>query len=168
MKWGIVGSVIVAVAVVLLVFTFTPLLLEVRDMEAGWGDVSFTIRNHGLLRDCLTDVKIISPEGMIGRILEWNGSGNWFVGWPVDSICINGLSEVKIGKRSEKDNRYYSIELMTKDGYIKYFTDIEKLKMELVFQSGKKIPIETMVTKTVQGNFTGFPSLIINATVGIK
>lgn len=61
LRWVIVCSVVVAVAVVLLVSTFTPLLLEIRDIEAPWGSISFTIRNYGLLRDCLTDVKIITP-----------------------------------------------------------------------------------------------------------
>lgn len=172
LRWVIVCSVVVAVAVVLLVSTFTPLLLEIRDIEAPWGSISFTIRNYGLLRDCLTDVKIITPEGIIAKLEEYSrGNENEpFIARWVDSICINGLSEVKLGGTlGEKGQyRYYSIILRTKDGSYINFTNIEKLKMELVFQSGRKIPIETAVTKTVEGNFTGFPSFTINVTAGVK
>jgi hypothetical protein len=184
----IVGGMLIVIATVLLV-SFTVPLLEIRNVKVDGGSIAFTLRNHGLLRDCLIDVEVISPPAEVKEPIEFR-----FLGYVRDgkiiriellsSICVDGLSEVEIGgplgsvKINGKDGAYsisdarlwvvetngrkyvlISPKALEEQGGL---TNMDKLKIELVFQSGRKIPIETVLTKAelTEGNIPSFEIIV--------
>jgi len=143
-RWVIVsGAVAVIVAAALiLVYSFTAPFIEVHDVEirlgVGSAALFLTIHNHGLLGDCLTNVKVLSPEGVIAElhrsVMDEKGVMRME---KVDSICVGGLGEVRLG--GIEAGGYHIMILGETD-------HMDRLKIELLFQSGRIIPVEIMPT----------------------
>ncbi|MEM1944467.1 MAG: copper chaperone PCu(A)C [Nitrososphaerota archaeon] len=136
---AVVPVIAVAAAAGVILFWGGP-VLEAHDVEVrlgvGSAAVFLTIHNHGLLGDCLTAVNVLEPRGLsAGLHQSVIDEGGVMRMVKLDKICIGGLSEVKLAGIEEG-----GLHIMVLGGT----HDVKELKIELVFESGRKILVHAV------------------------
>lgn len=143
-----VMAVIALAAAAGLIIVFGAPVLEVHDVEvrggAGSAAVFLTIHNHGLLGDCLISVDVLEPEGFSAglhrSVMDENGVMRMV---KLDKICVGGLSEVKLAGIEEGGMHI----MILGDTH-----DLKEMKIELVFESGRRIPVQIVVGQAEEGH----------------
>ncbi|GBC68850.1 hypothetical protein HRbin01_00537 [archaeon HR01] len=136
----LVAAVVAAVAAGSILLLGGP-ALEVHDVSvrAGTGSLAvfLTIHNHGLLGDCLVNVKVLHPEGLRAELHRTvMDAGGVMRMERVDKICVGGLGEVKLAGLEEG-----GLHIMVVGGD----EDVHEVMLELVFESGRTITVKSGV-----------------------